>query len=61
MRTQIVAFIPAIGVAGNDLFIDGIDLWITSLIVVSLTWFSTTDDITDCEGVECEACDVMAV
>ena len=61
MRTQTVAFIPAIGAAGNDLFIDGIGFWITSLIVVSLTWFSTSGDIADCEGVEWGAFDVMAV
>ena len=47
VRTQVV-FIPAIGVAGNDLFIDGEDLLKLSLILVPLTWFSAVCDIKDC-------------
>ena len=47
-----VVFIPAIKVAGNDLFIDGIGLLIMSLSLMSLTWFSPIGDIVDCEGVE---------
>ena len=35
VRTRGVVFIPAIGVAGNDLFIDGIGLLTISLSLVS--------------------------
>ena len=68
MRTRGVVYVPAIGVADNDLFIDGIGLLIISLplvtislSVVSLTWFSAIGDIMDCEMVECGAFDVTAV
>ena len=54
-----MVFIPAIGVAGNDLFIDGIGLLMISLplvtislSVVSLTLFSAIGDTMDCEMVE---------
>lgn len=46
VRTGEVTFIPAIQVAGDDLFIDGIDLLTILLTLV------TINDITDCEGVE---------
>ena len=51
-------FIPAIGVAGNGLFVDMIGLLLTSL---SLTWFYAINVIADCEGVEWGAFDVIAV
>ena len=37
VRTRGGVFIPAIGVAGNDLFIDGIGLLIISLILVTIS------------------------
>ena len=37
VRTRGVVFIPAIGVAGNDLFIDGIGLLIISLTLVTIS------------------------
>ena len=45
-------FIPAIGVPGKDLFIDGIGLLVISLSLVLLTLFSAIGDITDCKWVE---------
>ena len=61
VRTREVVFIPAIGIAGNDLFIDGIGWLIISLSLVSLTWFSAIVDFTDCEGAEWGAFDITAV
>ena len=61
VRTWGVMFIPAIGVPGKDLFIDGIGLLVISLSLVLLTLFSAIGHITDCKWVEWQAFDVIAV
>ena len=59
VRTRGVVFIPAIGVVGNDLFIDGVGLLIISLTLVTISLslvplisFSAIGDVTSCEVVE---------
>ena len=50
VKTQDVVFIPAIGVAGNDLFIYEIGFINNILSLAPLTLFSGIGDITDCGG-----------